>query len=225
MKTSGIYILTSPSGKSYVGKDNNLPKRPNEHLSGNSPKCPAIHDAILKYGAENFSVEIIPYPNVSDQILSWFECSHIAELDSFRNGYNLTWGGDGCHGRKLSDKTRQKISESNKGQKRSPETCRRNSEAQKGKKLSAETCRKMSASRKGKKRSPEIGQKISTSLKGRKLAPEHRRKMSESASNRSPEVNRKLAESRKGKKRSSKTRRKMSESAKKAWAKRKESLQ
>ena len=44
MKNPGIYILTSPSGKQYVGRDVNLPSRVKIHLSGkDTSECPAIH--------------------------------------------------------------------------------------------------------------------------------------------------------------------------------------
>ena len=40
MKNPGIYVLTSPSGNQYVGKDHNLPSRVKQHLSGNAPQLP-----------------------------------------------------------------------------------------------------------------------------------------------------------------------------------------
>jgi len=42
---------------------------------------------------------------------------------------NATNGGDGCHGRVVSDETRKKAANSNRGQKRSAETCKRIQEA------------------------------------------------------------------------------------------------
>ncbi|RKU09558.1 hypothetical protein C6502_12755 [Candidatus Poribacteria bacterium] len=112
MKNPGIYILTSPSGKQYVGKDRNLPRRANEHLRGGDTKCPAIHKAILKYGHDAFSVEIIRYPGISEETLDAVERWWIKRLQTLSpNGYNLTNGGDGG---KLSKKTRQKMSERNR---------------------------------------------------------------------------------------------------------------
>ncbi|MDE0681608.1 MAG: GIY-YIG nuclease family protein [Candidatus Poribacteria bacterium] len=112
MKNPGIYILTSPSGKQYVGKDNNLPSRVRDHLRGNSPQCPAIHDAIQKYGSDTFSVEIIQYPGISHEALKVVERWKIRQLQTVSpDGYNLTEGGDGGS---ISGETRQKISKSNK---------------------------------------------------------------------------------------------------------------
>ena len=109
MKNPGIYILTSPSGKQYVGKDKILPSRVRDHLSGNSPQCPAIHDAIQKYGRDAFSVEIIQYPGISHKALNAVERWKIRHLQTLSPlGYNLTEGGDGVI---PSEETRQKMIE------------------------------------------------------------------------------------------------------------------
>ena len=48
-----IYILTSPLGKSYIGQTiRPIEKRLEEHQQSNG--CVAIHNAIKKYGWENF---------------------------------------------------------------------------------------------------------------------------------------------------------------------------
>ena len=110
MKNPGLYILTSPSGKQYVGKDSNLPKRVKDHLSGTCSRCRCIHRAIKKYGADVFDVEIIQYPGISDEALNAVERWWIRRLQTLSpSGYNLTDGGDGgSH----SEEARQKISES-----------------------------------------------------------------------------------------------------------------
>ena len=114
MKNPGIYILTSPSGKQYVGRDVNLPSRAKRHLSGNVPECPRIHNAVKKHGADAFSVEIIQYPSISDEALNAVERWKIRQLQTLApKGYNLTEGGDSG---KCSEETRQKLSESNSKQ-------------------------------------------------------------------------------------------------------------
>ena len=110
MKNPGIYILTSPSGKKYVGKDSNLPTRAKIHLSGKSPQCRRVHNTIKKYGADAFDVEIIQYPSISEAALNAVERWKIRQLQTLSpNGYNLTEGGEGS---KPSEETRQKMSES-----------------------------------------------------------------------------------------------------------------
>ena len=99
MKNPGIYILTSPSGKQYVGLDSDMPNRAKKHLRGASKDCRAIHAAIKKHGAENFSVEYIRYPGISREALNAVEKWKIAQLNTIApNGYNLTDGGEsGSH--------------------------------------------------------------------------------------------------------------------------------
>ena len=112
MKNPGLYILTNRvNGKQYVGKDSRLPYRVKQHLSGKDPTCRRVHNAIKKYGNENFSVEIIQYPNISHEALNAVERWKIRQLHTRSpGGYNLTDGGDSG---KYSKETRQKISESN----------------------------------------------------------------------------------------------------------------
>ncbi len=108
MKNPGIYILTSPSGKQYVGKDSNLPTRAKIHLSGNAPQCRHIHSTIQKYGPDAFSLEVIQYPGISEETLNAVERWKIRQLQTLTpKGCNLTEGGEGG---KPSEETRQKMS-------------------------------------------------------------------------------------------------------------------
>ena len=110
MKNPGIYILTHKgTGEQYVGKDSRLPSRAKEHLSGKNPQCRRVHRAIQKYGRDAFSVEIIPYPHISQEALNAVERWKIRQLQTLApSGYNLTEGGEGGN---PSEETRQKISE------------------------------------------------------------------------------------------------------------------
>ena len=235
MKNPGIYILTSPSGKQYVGKDRNLPSRAKGHLRGQSPDCSAIHAAIKKYGSENFSVEIIRYPGISDEALNAVERGYIRKLNcKSQNGYNLTDGGDGgspCEetrrkiseaqkGKTLSDKTKQKMSEAHKGKTFSEETRRKLSENNAMKR--PEVCRKLSEANKGKNHpmygktlSEETRQKMSEAQKGKTFSEETRRKISEAKKGKSSPM--------KGKKRSDETKQKMSEAQRKPEIRQKKS--
>ena len=123
--------------------------------------------------------------------------------------------------RQLSEETRKKISEGNKGKILSEDTKKIIREAVK-RSMTEEVRRKMSESAKGKIISEETKRKISEAHKGRKHSPvtdETRKKMSEFQSTRirkpqSAETKRKISEAHKGKKKpplSEDTRRKMSE--------------
>ena len=139
---------------------------------------------------------------------------------------NRTDGGEGVSGRILSQESRRKISEANKGntnclgKTHSEESRKKMSESQKGntkrlgKTHSEETKRKMSDSSKG-----------NTNWLGKTHSEETKRKMSETKKNPSEETRRKMSEAQKGntkmlgKTHSEETKRKMSASSKgkKCW--------
>lgn len=89
----GIYKLTFPNGKIYVGLSNNIKRRMYEHNNGNKAKTPCDL-AIAKYGKIN-EIEILEFCNdrniLSEREKFWIE--HLKAND--RNiGYNITNGGD-----------------------------------------------------------------------------------------------------------------------------------
>lgn len=93
-----IYTLTNKvNHKVYVGKTNRTVKeRYQEHLlaihkSVNDDR--KLYKAFKKYGIENFDLALIEEcttENVEDREMHWIE-----HYDSYRNGYNMTLGGDG----------------------------------------------------------------------------------------------------------------------------------
>ena len=162
--------------KSYVGKSVNPDNRIGAHLNGYG-SAPGLRNAIKKYGADAFCVEILE-SDMPEAVLSKMEILHIRFFNSKTpNGYNLTDGGEGSSGIQVSPETCRKISEGNKGKRLSPETRRKLSEAQKGRpspnkgiKHSLETRRKISETQKGrpgKSPSPETRRKMSEAQKGR----------------------------------------------------------
>lgn len=177
-----IYKYTSPSGKSYIGQTIDPKKRYNEHRRMTND-C-VFHRAVKKYGFENFKYEVLVTVDLDDeqelkQKLDFFEKFYIRKYKTFENGYNLTLGGGGTLGRKISDDTKQKLSESHKGFKVSEETKKKISETEKGRVFSDETKRKISEAQKGKIIPEETKKKISESLKGHKASEEACKKISE----------------------------------------------
>jgi hypothetical protein len=71
---------------------------------------------------------------------------------------NMTDGGEGCSGRRLSDETKKKLSDAHKGRKKSTEHRKALSEAKLGKKITEDHRKNMSASLKGEK-NPAYGKK------------------------------------------------------------------
>jgi hypothetical protein len=98
-----IYCLTSPSGKKYIGqcvkylssgKKWGYINRWKDHIqdSKNKNYCRLLNNAIIKYGADNFKVELIKECNILE--LNNFEKQYILEYNTLSpNGYNLTTGG------------------------------------------------------------------------------------------------------------------------------------
>lgn len=95
----GIYKITNQiNRKVYIGQSKYIEKRWNKHKStafnsnDHNYNC-HLYRAIRKYGIENFSFEILEECLVSE--LNDKERYYIKLYDSFFNGYNLTFGGDG----------------------------------------------------------------------------------------------------------------------------------
>ena len=104
-----IYRLVSPSGKCYIGRTENFFDRLSSHLSkanklsdmepksrrGND-RCYIIHEAISKYGWDNFTKEIIDIcidkEDAVQKELKW-----ILFFDSYENGYNSTLNTEAGH--------------------------------------------------------------------------------------------------------------------------------
>jgi predicted GIY-YIG superfamily endonuclease len=113
MKTYEVYKITNlVNNKLYIGITNQgFKTRWYKHCSDSihGSEFP-LHNALRKYGIDNFSVEVLEVCETIDQ-LKQQERYWITELKSrtTENGYNLTDGGDGTFGRKHSDETKDKI--------------------------------------------------------------------------------------------------------------------
>lgn len=116
-----IYKFTSPSGKSYIGQTIDYKRRRASFLNS---KCyysgSRLNNAIKKYGAENFSYEIVVqiYGDTKEELrekLDELEKYYILKYDTYKNGYNMTEGGSGSRGCFQTEESRQKISLFRKG--------------------------------------------------------------------------------------------------------------
>ena len=109
---SGIYVITSPSGKGYVGSSRNLPRRRIRHfndLRNNRHYCVALQRAWNKYG-DRLNFVVIEYcspDHLNEREQFWLDHSIFKEL---YNSRSLA----GIHG-PLDETTRQRISQSIKG--------------------------------------------------------------------------------------------------------------
>lgn len=123
IKTAAIYKLTSPSGKIYIGQTVDLVNRLLVYKRKGAIIRP-ITKAIYKYGFENFTVDIlwstIDMTNIKD-ILNEMERDFIYLYDCLNpeKGYNLNSGGNSYN---LSQSTKDKIGNSNRGKNNNPST-------------------------------------------------------------------------------------------------------
>lgn len=111
-----IYLITSPSGKYYIGQTiKTANQRWKEHIEDAlNPKknnCKALNAAIIKYGKDSFNITTLI--ECCNELLNEKEQEYILLYNSIiPNGYNIKLGGSsGLH----HESTKNKISESLKG--------------------------------------------------------------------------------------------------------------
>lgn len=191
-----IYRATNKiNGIQYVGQTTGtLEKRIRTHLkdarareNGTKTGCPKFHNALSKYGIENFSFEIIAIADnmvtlndLEEYYIEWFNT--VAP-----NGYNLSSGGNN---KIVHEETKIKIGMANKGRpspnkgkKHTEETKKFISELKKGKKMgpfSEEHKRKIGEAHRGipKPHSPEWAENQRIKMTGRKHTEESKLKRS-----------------------------------------------
>lgn len=112
MKKSGIYkIVNLVNNKVYVGQSNWINKRIGVHkrfLRANKHCNVHLQNAYNKYGEQNFIFDVIEY--CSEDKLNEREQYWINYYDSYKNGYNMTLGGDGSRGYFFSKESKEKMS-------------------------------------------------------------------------------------------------------------------
>jgi group I intron endonuclease len=120
-----IYKITNKvNEKVYIGKTNEPDKRWKKHcliaLKPNSDRHHLIHKAIAKYGADNFSFEIIEKCKSETKSfkqerywISYYKSNACRYRSKF--GYNLTDGGEGATGFVPTKQSRKRMSDSHIG--------------------------------------------------------------------------------------------------------------
>lgn len=177
-KIIGIYKITSPTGKIYIGQSIDIQRRFNEYKKNKGCSVATrLYHSLKKYGFENHTTEILIECDASE--LNDKEIYFIEKYQSFNteHGMNLHSGGNN---HKVSDETRKKQRLShlgkipwNKGltKKTDPRLKKQglsHSKKMKGKKHTEETKLKMSIARKGKKHTEETKKKLSELKVGEK---------------------------------------------------------
>lgn len=115
-KTYEVYKITNKvNGKIYVGITNQGYKtRWYKHCSDaiHDSSFP-IHQALRKYGFDNFKVGVIEQCSTIDLLKERekFWIKELGTLTKYGKGYNITTGGDGAFGRYHSDETKELLRE------------------------------------------------------------------------------------------------------------------
>lgn len=172
---SGIYMWTSPSGKSYIGQATDLVRRYNAFLQFNcSYGGTKINNARKKYhNLDEWTYIVLEHCDIDE--LDERERYYIALYDTMNNGYNCESGGN--KNKELGEETRKKISVTKKNNyvkekhpnygKHLDQNIREKISKTLSKdhrfigiKRNEETRKKISAARKGKHQSEETKKKI-----------------------------------------------------------------
>lgn len=180
MQTSGIYKITSPSNKIYIGSSNNVNKRIKQYKNLKFVKKQTkVYNSFLKYGVENHIFEIICYCKFEELYKLENYYGQLFDVCG-KNGLNCIIPGTHELKGKVSLETIEKLKlngKKGKGCKRTLEQNEANRQRNLGKKHTETTKLKMSESRKGKIPSLEARQKASITSKGKFVSEETRQKL------------------------------------------------
>ena len=128
----GIYKITSPSGKVYIGQAIDIEKRWREHRSKSCWKYYKLYNSFRKYGVNKHIFEVVKECLRED--LNTLERYYQEEFDTVESGLNHIYQEATEAPRVFSEESRRKMSEARKGKKYKPhseETRRKMSEAAK----------------------------------------------------------------------------------------------
>lgn len=166
-----VYKYTDPNGKSYIGQTVDEKRRRKEFYDLRVEYAgKEINLARKKIGPENFKYEILEQKEYNDIVeaimdLNTKESYYIGKYDTYRNGYNMTTGGEGVRGIVFTDEIKEKISNTLKNYFKTHEN------AFKGGKHKEETIELLREKAKGR----------TSPFKGRKWSEEERKRQSERA--------------------------------------------
>lgn len=214
---SGIYKITSPKGRIYIGQSKNILLRKTQYASVAVKNQPKVYNSIKKYGWAKHKFEVLHECTV-DQ-LNDLEKYYVDLHSSFTSRHGLNAKDGGGNRVKFSEEVKEKIRQKAIGRIVSEET--KNKMRASRMNMSAETRLKMSLAGKGRPKSEEHRRKIGEAHKGKSVSDAHKISISKTLTGRkigpfTEEHKRKISESLRGKnlgfKHSAETIKKMSES-------------
>lgn len=190
-KIAGIYKITSPSGRVYIGQSKDIDHRFYRYRTYQCKKQPRLYYSLMKYGSGSHTFEIVYLfpPDVTRDITDNYEQFVIAQFKEAGTAL-LNMNEGGLTNKELSPETRKKLSESATGKKywlgrkHTEEAKNKIRLANTGVKFTEDRLRKMSEGNKGKpspmkgkKMSNETKAKLSAARKGKRMPKEVRMKI------------------------------------------------
>lgn len=116
----GIYKVTNPKGKIYIGLSKNIELRWKSHKNLQFRDNIKLKESLVLYGVDSHLFEIVEEIDISElsltegnALLRQKERYWIKKLDTFYKGLNLNGGGSGCGSQ--TPEAKQKISKALKG--------------------------------------------------------------------------------------------------------------
>lgn len=107
---AGIYKITSPTGRIYIGQSSNLKERKKHYKGLKCKRQPIVYNSLKKYGFDKHDFVVLVAGKFNKEQLYKLETHYIKKYNSFvdwnRKGMNCTTGD---YNRITSNKTKQKM--------------------------------------------------------------------------------------------------------------------
>jgi group I intron endonuclease len=180
----GIYKITSPSNKIYIGQSLNIKKRYSKYKNLDCGSQKHLYNSFKKYGFNNHKFEILSQclPNQLNETEKYY--TDLFQTFNTKNGLNLRDGG-GSQG-KMSKESIEKMRAASIGKKHSLETRKKMSLSSIGKSKTKEHALNISKSKKGRICSEKELQRLKTMNIGKSLPQKTRDKISLALKGRMP---------------------------------------
>ena len=126
----GIYKITSPTNRVYIGQSVDIKARLTQYKRLDCKKQSKLYNSLKKYGFKSHTFEVIHYCDIEE--LNELERYYQDLYDVLNKGLNLKLTETSDKSGKLSEETKNKISLIHKGRKHTDEARRNMSKAGKG---------------------------------------------------------------------------------------------
>lgn len=170
----GIYKITSPSGKIYIGQSKDIHTRWYVYKAVSCKDQPKLYASLKKHGAENHKFEIIHICEFDPIILEYWEDYYINLSNATDRDLGLNLRGAGKHG-KITEESKEKNRQAHLGkvniiskeviERREKKRAEAKIKKEKEKEIKKELSRIRRLNRPKVKRSDEVKRKISNTLR------------------------------------------------------------